>query len=63
MGDVITTHFMNVLSILIPFSELSFSKILRANINKITDQTLSTQVRAMIKQEGRHAAMHLKSNV
>jgi predicted metal-dependent hydrolase len=54
---------MNVLSILIPFSELSFSKILRANINKITDQTLSTQVRAMIKQEGRHAAMHLKSNV
>jgi predicted metal-dependent hydrolase len=63
MSDAITTHFMNALSIFIPFSERSVSEILRANIDAITDQTLNDQVRGMIKQEGRHAAMHLQSNV
>lgn len=63
MTDAITSHFMNALSIFIPFSERSVSEILRANLPKIKDETLTHQVRDMIKQEGHHAAMHRQSNV
>ena len=62
MKDDITTHFMNALSIFIPFSERSVSEILRANLEDIPDTLLKSQVKDMIKQEGRHAAMHRKSN-
>jgi predicted metal-dependent hydrolase len=62
MSDAITTHFMNSLSIFIPFSERSVSEILRKNIDSITNHELNTQVKDMIKQEGHHAAMHRASN-
>lgn len=62
MADAITSHFMNALSIFIPFSERSVSEILRANLTHITDEHLNQQIKDMVKQEGRHAKMHRKSN-
>ena len=62
MKDAITTHFMNALSIFIPFSERSVSEILRNNLDSIDDEILKQHVKDMIKQEGRHAAMHRQSN-
>ena len=63
MADAITSQFMNALSIFIPFSERSVSEILRSNLPRIEDETLTRQIRDMIKQEGRHAAMHRQSNI
>jgi predicted metal-dependent hydrolase len=62
MADAITSHFMNALSIFIPFSERSVIEILRNNIESIEDEELKKQIKDMAKQEGRHAAMHRKSN-
>ncbi len=52
MADAITSHFMNALSIFIPFSERSVSEILRANLPKIKDETLTLQVRDMSQTRG-----------
>lgn len=62
MIDPITSHFMNALSIFIPFSERTVSEILRNNLNKVDHSELKQQIQDMIKQEGRHAAMHRRSN-
>lgn len=62
MADAITSHFMNALSIFIPFSERSVIEILRSNEDRIEDANLKQQIKDMVKQEGRHAAMHRKSN-
>ena len=62
MKDPITSHFMNALSIFIPFSERTVSEVLRNNINNVNHPELKQQIKGMIKQEGRHAAMHRRSN-
>jgi predicted metal-dependent hydrolase len=63
MADEITTHFMNALSLLIPYSERTVSEILRANMSRIANPELKIDIQNMIKQEGRHAAMHRKVNL
>ena len=62
MADAITSHFMNALSIFIPFSERTVIEILRSNVERVEDEHLKQQIKDMAKQEGRHAAMHRKSN-
>lgn len=62
MSDAITSHFMNALSIFIPFSERTVIEILRNNVDRIENENLKQQIKDMVKQEGRHAAMHRKSN-
>ncbi len=53
---------MNALSVLIPHSERIVNEIMRGNIQRISDPVLKDQVKALIKQEGAHGAMHRKSN-
>lgn len=63
MKEDIGTHFINALSILIPFCERTVNEILRKDLHLITDPDLKLEVQNMIKQEGRHSLIHREANV
>jgi predicted metal-dependent hydrolase len=62
LSDPFNTHFMNALSVLIPYSERTVNAIMRKNVGRISDPQLKDEMLALIKQEGAHAAMHQHSN-
>lgn len=62
LGDPIKTHFMNALSILIPFSEKTVNEIMRKNGHRIHEPKLQKEIQTLIKQEGTHARMHRQTN-
>ncbi len=62
LKDPFTSHFMNALSIVVPLSERTVIDIVRKNADKITDPRLIRDIDALIRQEGRHALMHMRCN-
>jgi len=62
LADPIKTHFMNALSVLIPYSEKTVNEIMRKNIDQIQDSVLKQEINDLIKQEGTHALMHRQTN-
>lgn len=62
LGDPIKTHFMNALSVLIPFSEKTVNEVMRKNIKLFQEPKLKKEIQALIKQEGAHARMHRQTN-
>ncbi len=62
LSDPFKTHFMNALSVLIPYSERTVNAILGQNLKHISDTRLKNEIMSLIKQEGAHATMHQKSN-
>lgn len=62
LGDPIKTHFMNALSVLIPYSEKTVNEIMRKNLDQIQDSVLKEEISGLIKQEGAHAFMHRQTN-
>lgn len=57
-----TTHFMNAFSVLIPSSERMVIEILRDNLEGISDTRLKEEIKGVIRQEGKHAALHRHCN-
>ncbi|MCP5205894.1 MAG: metal-dependent hydrolase [Hahellaceae bacterium] len=62
LADPFKTHFMNALSVLIPYSERTVNEIMRKNFDAVNDPTLQGEILVLIKQEGNHAVIHKKSN-
>jgi predicted metal-dependent hydrolase len=62
LSDPIKTHFMNSLSVLIPYSEKTVNEVMRKNLHRFHDPKLQKEIQALIKQEGAHARMHRKTN-
>ena len=62
LSDPIKTHFMNALSILIPYSEKTVNEVMRKNSHRIQDSKLRQDIQGLIKQEGAHARMHRHTN-
>lgn len=62
LADPFKTHFMNALSVLIPFSERTVNEIMRERVEQITDPQLKEEILMLVKQEGNHAVIHRKSN-
>ncbi len=62
LSDPIKTHFMNALSVLIPFSEKTVNEIMRKNIELFHEAKLKKEIQTLIKQEGAHARMHRETN-
>lgn len=62
LGDPFATHFMNALSVLVPYSERTVIDIIRKYQHKISDPKLQKEIAALIKQEGRHTFEHYRCN-
>jgi uncharacterized protein len=62
LRDPFTTHFMNALSVLVPYSERTVIDIIRKYEHKISDPKLQREIAALIKQEGRHSFEHYRCN-
>ncbi|MDA3898677.1 MAG: metal-dependent hydrolase [Desulfobacteraceae bacterium] len=62
LKDPFTSQFMNALSIVVPLSERTVIDIVRKYADNITDPKLVRDIDALIRQEGRHALMHLRCN-
>ena len=62
LKDPFTSQFMNALSIVVPHSERTVIDIVRKYADNITDPKLIRDMDALIRQEGRHALMHLRCN-
>ncbi len=62
LRDPFTSHFMNALSIVVPHSERTVIDIVRKYADQISDPKLMRDMDALIRQEGRHAFMHLRCN-
>ncbi|HMA84566.1 MAG TPA: metal-dependent hydrolase [Desulfosalsimonadaceae bacterium] len=62
LKDPFTSQFMNALSIVVPLSERTVIDIVRKYADNITDLKLIREIDALIRQEGRHALMHLRCN-
>jgi len=62
LADPIKTHFMNALSVLIPFSEKTVNEVMRKNLHKFHEPKLVEEIQTLIKQEGAHARMHRQTN-
>ena len=62
LSDPIKTHFMNALSVLIPFSEKTVNEVMRKNIQRFNEPKLKKEIQTLIKQEGAHARMHRQTN-
>ena len=62
LADPIKTHFMNALSVLIPYSEKTVNEIMRKSLDQIQDSVLKQEINNLIKQEGAHALMHRQTN-
>jgi hypothetical protein len=62
LKDPFTSQFMNALSIVVPHSERTVIDIVRKYADKISEPKLIRDMDALIRQEGRHALMHLRCN-
>ena len=62
LRDPFTSHFMNALSIVVPHSERTVIDIVRKYADNISEPKLVRDMDALIRQEGRHALMHLQLN-
>ena len=62
LRDPFTSQFMNALSIVVPHSERTVIDIVRKYAGNISDPKLLKDMDALIRQEGRHALMHLRCN-
>lgn len=62
LKDPFTSQFMNALSIVVPLSERTVIDIVRKYADNISDPKLIRDMDALIRQEGRHALMHLRCN-
>ena len=62
LKDPFTSHFMNALSVFVPYSERMVIEIVRKYKNKISDPRLGKEIDALFKQEGRHALLHIRCN-
>jgi len=62
LKDPFTSQFMNALSIVIPHSERTVIDIVRKYADNISDPKLIRDMDGLIRQEGRHALMHLRCN-
>ena len=62
LKDPFTSQFMNALSIVVPHSERTVIDIVRKYADNISDPKLIRDMDALIRQEGRHALMHLRCN-
>jgi len=62
LRDPFASHFMNALSIVVPFSERTVIEIVRKYRSCISDPKLARDMDALIRQEGRHTLLHLKCN-
>jgi predicted metal-dependent hydrolase len=62
LKDPFTSQFMNALSIVVPHSERTVIDIVRKYADNISDPKLLRDMDALIRQEGRHALMHLRCN-
>ena len=62
LKDPFASHFMNALSIVVPLSERTVIDIVRKYADNISDPKLILDMDALIRQEGRHALMHLRCN-
>ena len=62
LKDPFTSQFMNALSIVVPHSERTVIDIVRKYADNISDPKLVRDMDALIRQEGRHALMHLRCN-
>jgi len=56
------TQFMNALSIVVPYSERTVIEIVRKYEANISDLKLKQEMEALVKQEGRHALLHIRCN-
>jgi predicted metal-dependent hydrolase len=62
LRDPFATHFMNALSVLVPYSERTVMDIIRKYAHRISDPKLQREIQALIKQEGRHTFGHHHCN-
>jgi len=62
LKDPFTSQFMNALSVVVPHSERTVIDIVRKYADNISDAKLSNDLEALIRQEGRHALLHLRCN-
>ena len=62
LRDPFTTHFMNALSVFVPYSERMVIEIVRKHKDSISDPRLLKEMDALFKQEGRHALLHIRCN-
>jgi predicted metal-dependent hydrolase len=62
LKDPFTSQFMNALSVVVPHSERTVIDIVRKYADNISDPKLTRDMDALIRQEGRHALMHLRCN-
>lgn len=62
LRDPFASHFMNALSVFIPFSERTVIDILRKYRDRVSDPKLHKEIDALIRQEGAHALLHRQTN-
>jgi len=62
LKDPFTSHFMNALSVYVPYSERMVIEIVRKHKDRVSDPRLLKEIDALFKQEGRHALLHLRCN-
>lgn len=62
LRDPFTSHFMNALSVFIPYSERTVIEILRKYRDRVSDTKLRAEIDALIRQEGAHALLHRQTN-
>ncbi len=62
LHDPFATHFMNALSVFVPYSERTVLEIIRKYANHISDPRLLREMDALFKQEGLHALLHIRCN-
>ncbi|MFI5350271.1 MAG: metal-dependent hydrolase [Elusimicrobiota bacterium] len=61
-GDPVKTHFLNAFSCLLPAYERFFVAVIGRNKARIKDPALAAEAHAFCRQEGLHAAEHVKYN-
>ncbi|NPU90951.1 MAG: metal-dependent hydrolase [Gammaproteobacteria bacterium] len=57
-GDSFTSHFINVLHLLLPEGELWFCRLYNQALPEIEDETLHSDVKGFIRQEAIHSRSH-----
>ncbi|MFZ5602035.1 MAG: metal-dependent hydrolase, partial [Pseudomonadota bacterium] len=57
-GDSFTSHFINVLHLLLPEGELWFCRLYNQALPDIEDETLRADVKGFIRQEAIHSRSH-----
>lgn len=62
LKDPFATHFLNGLSVLVPFSERMVIEVVRKNAARIRDPKLKQECDGLIRQEGYHALLHHRAN-